>query len=66
VWTDKETAITRTMSRSGMSRTQVLNRMAKQMTTDDLLLLTDYAIYNGGSNAVMPAVVKLLAELQGE
>ena len=66
VWTDKETAITRTMSRSGMSRTQVLNRMAKQMTTDDLLLLTDYAIYNGGSNAVMPAVVELLAELQGE
>ena len=63
VWTDKETAVTRTMSRSGMSRTQVLNRMAKQMGTDDLLLLTDYAIYNGGSNAVMPAVVDLLDEL---
>jgi dephospho-CoA kinase len=65
VWTDKETAIARTMSRSGMSRTQVLNRMAKQMAADDLLLLTDYAIYNGGSNAVMPAVVELLDELQG-
>jgi dephospho-CoA kinase len=65
VWTDKETAVTRTMSRSGMSREQVLNRMAKQMSTDDLLLLTDYAIYNGGSNAVMPAVVELLDELQG-
>lgn len=64
VWTDKETAITRTMSRSGMSRTQVLNRMAKQMSTDDLLLLTDYAIYNGGSNAIMPAVAELLAGLQ--
>lgn len=63
VWTDKETAIARTMSRSGMSRTQVLNRMAKQMAADDLLLLTDYAIYNGGSNAVMPAVVELLDEL---
>ena len=60
VWTDKETAVTRTMSRSGMSREQVLNRMAKQMSTDDLLLLTDHAIYNGGSNAVMPAVVELL------
>ena len=60
VWTDKETAVTRTMSRSGMSREQVLNRMAKQMSTDDLLLLTDHAIYNGGSNAVMPAVVALL------
>lgn len=66
VWTDKETSIKRTISRSGMSRTQVLNRMAKQMTTDDLLLLTDYAIYNGGSNAVLPVVVELLAELQGE
>lgn len=64
VWTDKETAITRTMTRSGMSRTQVLNRMAKQMSTDDLLLLTDYAIYNGGSNAIMPAVAELLAELR--
>lgn len=60
VWTDKETAVTRTMLRSGMSREQVLNRMAKQMSTDDLLLLTDHAIYNGGSNAVMPAVVELL------
>ena len=66
VWTDKETSIKRTILRSGMSRTQVLNRMAKQMTTDDLLLLTDYAIYNGGSNAVLPVVVELLAELQGE
>lgn len=64
VWTDKETAITRTMTRSGMSRTQVLNRMAKQMSTDDLLLLTDYAIYNGGSNAIMPAVAELLAALR--
>lgn len=64
VWTDKETAITRTMTRSGMSRTQVLNRMAKQMSTDDLLLLTDYAIYNGGSNAIMPAVAELLVGLR--
>lgn len=64
VWTDKETAITRTMARSGMSRTQVLNRMAKQMATDDLLLLTDYAIYNSGSSAVMPALAALLEELQ--
>lgn len=64
VWTDKETAITRTMARSGMSRTQVLNRMAKQMATDDLLLFTDYAIYNSGSSAVMPAVIDLLEELR--
>lgn len=66
VWTDRETAITRTMQRSGMSRTQVLNRMAKQMSTDDLLLLTDYAIYNGGANPIIPEVTALLKELQGK
>ena len=64
VWTEKETAIKRTMQRSGMTREQVLNRMQKQMPTDDLLLLTDYSIYNGGDNAVMPDVVELLEELK--
>lgn len=64
VWTDKETAIARTMQRSGMTREQVLNRMQKQMSTDDLLLLTDYSLYNGGDNAVMPAMVELLEELK--
>ena len=63
VWTDKETAITRSMQRSGMSRNQVLNRMEKQMATDDLLLLSDFSIYNGGDNAVMPDVVALLTNL---
>ena len=66
VWTDRETAIMRTMQRSGMLRTQVLNRMAKQMSTDDLLLLTDYAIYNGGANPIIPEVTALLKELQGK
>ena len=65
VWTDKETAIERTMSRSGMSRTQVLSRMQKQMLVDDLLLLSDYSIYNGGNNALMPQVAALLDELKG-
>jgi dephospho-CoA kinase len=52
------------MQRSGMSREQVLNRMQKQMSTDDLLLLTDYSVYNGGDNAIMPDVVELLDELK--
>lgn len=60
VWTNKETAISRTMQRSGMTREQVLNRMLKQMPTDDLLLLSDYSIYNSGDNAVLPQVVELL------
>ena len=66
VWTDKETAITRTMSRSGMSRSQVLSRMQKQMSADELLLLSDFSIYNSGEKPVLPAVVSLLAELGWE
>ena len=66
VWTDKETAITRTMNRSGMSRSQVLSRMQKQMSTDELLLLSDFSIYNSGEKPVLPAVVSLLAELGWE
>ena len=66
VWTDKETAIERTMRRSGLSRTQVLNRMMKQMVTDDFLLLSDYSLYNGGDNALLPKIVALLDELDGK
>ena len=66
VWTDKETAITRTMSRSGMSRSQVLSRMQKQMSADELLLLSDFSISNSGEKPVLPAVVSLLAELGWE
>lgn len=63
VWTDEETAIERTMARSGMSRSQVMNRLQKQMTTDELLLLSNFSIYNGGDNPVLPEVVSLLDEL---
>ena len=65
VWTDEETAIKRTMARSGMSRSQVLGRLRKQMATDDLLLLSNYSIYNGGDNPVLPEVVALLEDLGG-
>ena len=64
VWADKETAIERTMQRSGMTRMQVLNRMEKQMATDDLLLLSDFSLYNGGNNPIVPKVVELLDELK--
>lgn len=65
VWADKETAIERTIARSGMTRTQVLGRMQKQIPADDLLLLSDYSIYNGGNSPVLPEVVSLLASLRG-
>jgi hypothetical protein len=37
--------------------------MQKQMSSDEMLLLSDYSIYNGGANAVMPDVVALLEKL---
>ena len=65
VWADKETAIRRTMKRSGMSRNQVFSRMQKQVATDDLLLLTDYSICNDGNSPLLPEVIELLDELKG-
>lgn len=64
VWADEETAIRRTMLRSGMSRNQVLDRMHKQMSADDLLLLSDFSIFNNGNEPVLPQVVALLDELR--
>lgn len=65
VWAGRETAIARTMSKSGMSRMQVEDRMRNQMTTDDLLLLSDYSIYNDGDNPLVPEVLELVAQLKG-
>ncbi len=65
VWADKETAIERTVKRSGLSRAQVLNRMDNQMTSDELLLLSDYSIYNDKETPLLPQVVEILSELRG-
>lgn len=64
VWAGKETAIERTMARSGMSRLQVENRMENQMSADDLLLLSDYSICNDKGIPVMEQLVSLLEELK--
>ncbi len=64
VWTDKETAISRTMSKNGMSRLQVEDRMNNQMTVDELLLLSDYSIFNDGCSPILPQVLDLLAHLK--
>ena len=64
VWCDKETAIVRTMTRGGMSRQQVLNRMQKQIPVEDLLLLSDYSICNNGDEPVLPELYSLLEELR--
>ena len=63
VWAGNETAIERTMKRSAMSRNQVISRMQKQVSADDLLLLSDYSIFNDENKPLLPAVVSLLTEL---
>lgn len=64
VWCDKETAITRTMARSGMSRAQVESRMKNQMQPDELLLLSDYSLYNDGDSPMLPELIELVDELK--
>ena len=64
VWAEKETAIKRTMERSGMNRIQVESRMNNQMGVDDLLLMSDYSLYNDGDEPLLPQVIALVQELK--
>ena len=64
VWADRETAISRTIQRSGMNRIQVENRMNNQMSVDDLLLMSDYSLYNDGDEPLMPRVMSVVEELK--
>ena len=60
VWADKETCIKRVEGRNGMTRQQIINRMANQMPLDDLLLLCDYAVHNDGNEPVFPQVMEFV------
>lgn len=60
VWADKETCISRVEGRRGMTRQQVVSRMANQMPLDDLLLLCDYDIHNDKDKAIMPQLEEFL------
>ena len=64
VWAEKETAIKRTMARSGMNRGQVESRLNNQMGADDLLLMSDYSLYNDGDEPLLPQVIELVEELK--
>ena len=64
VWADRETAISRTIQRSGMNRIQVENRMNNQMSVDDLLLMSDYSLYNDGDEPLLPRVMSIIEELK--
>ena len=64
VWSGRETAVRRTMKRSGMSRRQVEDRLAKQMSVDELILLTDYSLYNDEDKPLLPEIIELLNQLK--
>ena len=64
VWADRETAINRTMQRSGMNRIQVENRMNNQMSVDDLLHMSDDSLYNDGDEPLLPRVMSVVEELK--
>ena len=66
VWAGVETAVARAMKRSSLSRNQVVSRMQKQMTADEMLLLSDYSLFNDGNEALLPKVIGLLDELRTE
>lgn len=64
VWADRDTSIRRTMERSGMNRAQVESRMNNQMSADDLLILSDYTLYNDGDEPLLPRVMAIVEELK--
>lgn len=64
VWSGRETAVKRTMKRSGMSRRQVEDRLANQMSVDELILLTDYSLYNDEDKPLLPEIIELLNQLK--
>lgn len=66
VWADKDTSIARTMKRGGLTQHQVESRLQNQMSADELLLLSDYSIFNDGDTAVLPKLVEIVEHLQNK
>lgn len=64
VWAGKETAIERSMARGKMTRSQVESRMENQMSSDELLLLSDYSICNEKGCPLFPQLFPLIEELK--
>ena len=58
-----ETRIARAMSRSGMTREEVLGRMARQMDEDEKMSRCDYVINNDGNTALIPQVLAINEQL---
>lgn len=54
-----ETRIARTIARSGLTRQDVLARMAQQMDETEKMSLCDFVIINDGMLAVLPQVLAL-------
>ena len=60
-----EVRIARAMSRSGLTRAEVLGRMARQMDEEEKMSRCDYIINNDDNTALIPQVLRLHEELLG-
>jgi len=61
-----ELRITRAMQRTGSSRQQMLDRIARQMDEDEKMKRCEYVIVNDGEQAIIPQVLQLHQALLGK
>lgn len=66
VWADEDTSISRATKRGGLTRQQAISRLQRQMSADELLILSDYSICNDGDNAVLPKLIEIIEQLSGK
>jgi dephospho-CoA kinase len=63
VWANQEQRIERVCSRDGVSREEVLNRIANQIGEDELLSRSNFVIKNTELELLTPQIVKLIGKL---
>ena len=65
VYAPQELRIHRTMQRQGISRSQVVERMNKQMNENDKMKRCDYVIINDEQQLILPQVLALHQQFTG-
>lgn len=62
VTSDIETRISRAMKRDNCNREQVLSRINKQKSDNEMKFLSDYIIYNDNDKLIIPQIIKILSD----
>jgi dephospho-CoA kinase len=63
VITPEEERISRVITRNKLTREQVMERIRNQMDDETRIKLADYIIYNSESDMIIPAVLKIHADI---